>query len=172
MRADKEAMEKDLSRRPADATTTHARWGAGDPRLLVSQEDVREVFPLTADQVRFGSAPDSELLLAGADPLHATITHDDRDEFVLEMHGEGEMNAGTDDRSETLRTGARFTVAGWTLVFVREEFADHGRPYGGREGGELSDQPAQPQRPDYPAQRAGGPDATATDGREWEVRNG
>jgi hypothetical protein len=170
MRADEDAMAKDLSRRPADATTTHAGWGAGDPHLLVSQEDVREVFHLTADETRIGSAPDSELVLAGADPLHATITHDDRDEFVLDLHGEGEMNAGTDDRSEILRTGARFTVAGWTLVFMREEFADHGRPYGGREGGELSDQPAQPQRPDYPAESEGGSDEI--DGREWEVRNG
>ena len=42
-------------------------------------------------------------------------------------------------------------VAGWILVFGREEFADHGRPYGGREGGEFDVQPPQPGRPDYTA---------------------
>ena len=88
--------------------------------------------------------------------MHATIVHDERDEYVLTLHGEGLMNANpadgiAGDRSEILRTGARFTVADWILVFGREEFADHGRPLGGREGGELDDQPPQPARPDYPA---------------------
>ena len=96
------------------------------------------------------------LRLADTDPVHATITHDDRDEYVLTLHGEGETNASlgvdathADENSETLRTGAHFTAGPWTLVFAREEFADHGRPYGGRAGGEYSDQPLQPPRPDY-----------------------
>ena len=54
-----------------------------------------------------------------------------------------------DDRSEILRTGARFTLGKWELVFVRAEFADHGRPYGGRQGGEGTKQKPQPARPDY-----------------------
>ena len=32
------------------------------------------------------------------------------------------------------------------LTFVREEYADHGRPYGGRIGGELGHQRRQPSR--------------------------
>lgn len=144
-----EAMEKDLSGRPSDATTTHAEWGSGEPHLLVSGGDVRETFPLTAEAVRIGSSPDCDLVLAGADPVHATITHDDRDEYVLALHGEGETSARDGGDDQVLRTGARFTIADWTLVFGRAEYADHGRPYGGREGGELSDQPGQPQRPDY-----------------------
>ncbi|WP_417510123.1 hypothetical protein [Microbacterium sp.] len=137
-------------------TTTHAEWGAGAPRLLVSREDDRFVHHITIDAVRIGSADGNELQLADTDPVHASIAHDDRDEYVLTLHGAGEMNASplaaeTDggDRSEILRTGARFTAGPWTLVFSRDEFADHGRPYGGREGGELDDQPAQPARPDY-----------------------
>lgn len=137
-------------------TTTHAEWGAGDPRLLISREDVRFVHHITVDVVRIGSAEGNELQLADTDPVHATVAHDDRDEYVLTLHGAGEMNASplsaeTDggDRSEILRTGARFTTGAWTLVFTRDEFADHGRPYGGREGGELDDQPSQPARPDY-----------------------
>ncbi|MBT2496900.1 hypothetical protein J7E45_14905 [Microbacterium sp. ISL-59] len=136
--------------------TTHAEWGAGNPRLRITRDDERTEFALEADEVRIGSAEGNELRLPDTDPLHATITHDDRDEYVLTLHGEGEMNAnaGADathpgDDSETLRTGAHFTAGPWTLVFAREEFADHGRPYGGRAGGEYSDQPLQPPRPDY-----------------------
>ena len=144
-----------------NAMTTHAEWGSGSPHLLVSRggED-RSVFDLTEDEVTIGSAPGSTLVLEGADAVHATITHDDRDEYVLTLHGAGRMNASTNPdhdgpRSEVLRTGARFTAGEWTLVFGRAEYADHGRPFGGREGGELSDQPPQPERPDYPAESAG-----------------
>jgi len=135
-------------------TTTHAAWGTGDPRLIISHEDDHDVFHITTDRVSIGSSGGSDIVLAGTDPVHATIVHDDRDEYVLTMHGAGEMNANADatdhgDRSEILRTGARFTAGGWSFVFAREEYADHGRPYGGREGGELSDQRSQPERPDY-----------------------
>lgn len=143
------------------AMTTHAEWGSGAPHLLVSRggED-RSVFDLTEDAVTIGSAEGGGLVLPGTDAVHATIVHDDRDEYVLTLHGAGEMNANTEPdhhgvRSEVLRTGARFTLGEWTLVFGRAEYADHGRPFGGREGGELSDQPPQPERPDYPAERAG-----------------
>lgn len=137
-------------------TTTHAEWGAGRPRLRISRDDERTEFLLDVDEVRIGSAAGNELRVADTDPVHATITHDERDEYVLTLHGEGEMNASasTDGAhsapdTETLRTGARFTAGPWTFVFAREEFADHGRPFGGRKGGEFDDQPLQPPRPDY-----------------------
>ena len=64
-------------------------------------------------------------------------------------------------------------VLGYALALSQwpseDEYADHGRPWGGREGGELSDQPPQPQRPDYAAERASEQDE---DDRSWEVRNG
>jgi hypothetical protein len=44
-----------------------------------------------------------------------------------------------------LRTAARVEVGRWTMSFFREEFADHGRPYGGRIGGRA--------RPSTPAAR-------------------
>lgn len=142
-------------------TTTHAEWGAGNPLLRITRDDERTEFALEADVVRIGSAEGNELRLADTDPVHATITHDERDEYVLTLHGAGEMNAnpGADathegEATETLRTGARFTAGPWTLVFAREEFADHGRPFGGRKGGEYSDQPLQPPRPDYEAGEA------------------
>lgn len=137
-------------------TTTHAEWGAGNPRLLVHSDSERFVHDITGDRMRIGSNADNDLPLRGTDPVHATIVHDERDEYVLTLHGAGEMNANPlsaathpGDRSETLRTGARFTAGSWTLVFMRDEFADHGRPFGGRQGGEFSDQPPQPARPDY-----------------------
>lgn len=37
-----------------------------------------------------------------------------------------------------LRTGARVQMGQWSMAFFREEFADHGRPFGGRSGGELA----------------------------------
>ncbi|GAA3940095.1 FHA domain-containing protein [Microbacterium soli] len=138
-------------------TTTHAEWGAGDPRLLISRDDQdRTVVHLTRDTVTIGSDGGCTVCLEGAAPLHATVVHDDRDEYVLTMHGPGLMNAycPVDQhgaRTETLRTGARFTVGEWMLVFSRAEFADHGRPYGGRQGGEGGHQSRQPERPDYPA---------------------
>lgn len=161
-----------LYREPYVPTTTHAEWGAGNPRLIVTSESARFVHQLTADLTRVGSAGDSEVPLPDTDALHATIEHDDRDEYVLTLHGEGEMNANPHssathegDRSETLRTGARFTAGPWTLVFMRDEFADHGRPYGGREGGEGSHAKAQPARPDYTA------DPDASEGRPLEVQD-
>jgi len=136
-------------------TTTHAGWGEGHPHLLVSREDERFVHHLTTDVVTIGSSEGCDLSLDGATAVHARIEHDPRDEYVLTMHGPGEMNASSPrgasgERTEILRTGARFTIAGWTLVFSRDEFADHGRPYGGREGGEGTHQNPQPDRPDYP----------------------
>lgn len=154
--------------------TTHAAWGAGDPHLLVSRDGERFVFDLTADAVRIGSADGNELRLGATDPVHAEIHHDDRDEYVLTLHGAGEMNAnpqaaetGASGRSEILRTGARFTAGDWTLVFARAEFADHGRPFGGRQGGEFSDQPPQPARPDYDGDGADFPE-----GEGYEVKDG
>ncbi len=154
---------------PYEPTTTHAEWGAGSPRLRITSETERFVHDLTADLTRLGAAEGSDVVLAGADPLHATIEHDERDEFVLTLHGAGEMSANPQaaathdgDRSATLRTGARFTAGPWTIVYMRDEFADHGRPYGGRQGGEGEHQRPQPGRPDYDAgdERRSSPGAT------------
>jgi hypothetical protein len=49
-------------------------------------------------------------------------------------------------REALLRTGARVDLGPNTLTYSREEYADHGRPYGGRIGGELGHQRPQPSR--------------------------
>jgi len=141
--------------------TTHAEWGAGEPRLLISRHgEDRFVYDITLDEFTLGSAAGNAVILEGTEPVHATIVHDDRDEYVLTMHGPGLMNAAREPdasggRTEVLRTGARFTMGDWMLVFHRAEYADHGRPYGGREGGEFSDQPPQPERPEYAKEHRG-----------------
>lgn len=136
-------------------TTTHAAWGAGNPRLIVTGPPGQRTVPLLARVTTIGSGDRCTLVLPGAAALHADVRHDLRDEYVLTMYARGETSgvlaAGGADGlgTETLRQGARFTVGPWRVVFMREEFADHGRPYGGREGGEWSHQRPQTARPDY-----------------------
>lgn len=54
-----------------------------------------------------------------------------------------------------LRTGSRVDLGRWTVTFYREEYADHGRPFGGRIGGELGHQRVQPQRRPRPLDQDG-----------------
>lgn len=149
-------------------TTTHASWGAGNPHLRITGGDEdRVIFELTEHDITIGSDQKSALVLPGADPLHARIIHDERDEYVLTMFGTGEMSSVQDasdegPRSTVLRTGTRFTIGEWLLVFGREEFADHGRPYGGRQGGEGGHQVRQPDRPEYPVPPSAPPSAPPT----------
>lgn len=152
-----------------DELTTHAERGAGHPRLLVSSEDQTQfVFEIPPGGATIGSGGDCTLKLPGAELLHAEIDHDTHDEYILTMHAEGETSANLEKAAEEerrsdvqLRTGARFTAGPWQLVYVRDEFADHGRPFGGREGGEGSDQSAQNARSD--GADAPGDDVDATD---------
>ncbi|WP_243064537.1 FHA domain-containing protein [Humibacter sp. RRB41] len=140
---------------PVHPTTTHSTWGAGRPRLLVSGPNERFEFELSADIVKIGTAPDAELNLAGTKALHAEVRHEADDEYVLFVHGSAETEVEPiplspgDDGAVVLRTGSHFAFGDWSLVFQRDEFADHGRPYGGREGGESDVQRKQPPRPDY-----------------------
>jgi predicted GNAT family acetyltransferase len=127
-------------------TTTHTAWGAGHPRILATSDHERHVYEITCDLTHIGSAHDSDLKLSATDSLHAQILHDTTDEFVLTMIGDGATSSGGHG---VLRTGAHFTAGPWTLIFVRDEFADHGRPYGGRIGGEAGHQRPQRPRPDY-----------------------
>lgn len=69
-------------------------------------------------------------------------------EFVVVHLGRGEpvrVN-GERVRQRILRTATRVEIGSWTMTFARDEYADHGRPYGGRIGGELGRQRPQPPR--------------------------
>lgn len=139
----------------APGTTTHAGYGEGRPRLIFKVGEVWDgtqpkEFELLEGTTTIGSGSDMDLRLEGLSPLHATIRHTDDDEYLLLIV--------TDDASipvlgdpgtpgpVVLRTGAPVELGTWALSYYRDEFADHGRPYGGREGGEGEHQPEQPGR--------------------------
>lgn len=134
---------------PRRITTTHYTRGGGRPRLIFVQDSkswngqVPREFSLTAERVRIGSDDSVDLRLPGLDGVHAEIVHNDQDEYVLVRHGKvtGSFGAGS---TSVLRTGSRLQMGQWCLAFFREEFADHGRPFGGRSGGEFAYQ--RPQR--------------------------
>ncbi len=129
-------------------TTTHAGYGEGQPRLRLAVDRQgwsgrpQQVFPLDREATTIGSAPDADISLPGLAVRHAQVRHDERDEYVLVLLGPGEAPAGPEEDPtatpvpQVLRTGATFRVGDWALSFERAEEADHGRPYGGREGGE------------------------------------
>ncbi|WP_299168699.1 FHA domain-containing protein [uncultured Arthrobacter sp.] len=130
-------------------TTTHHTPGSGRPRLIFVQNSEtwngqipREV-NLAREQLVIGSSPDADLVLEGLEPTHATVEHNADDEYVLVPHGPVRGSVQPDGPS-ILRTGARVQLGDWCLAYFREEYADHGRPFGGRSGGELAHQ-----RPQY-----------------------
>ncbi len=144
-----------MHRRPRPrVTTTHDPRGGGNPRLIMAPqphptpEDRQEIFSLRRGVTTIGSAESCDIRLVGLEPQHAEIRHDEEDEFVLVRIGidaSTRVNGAPVERS-ILRTGSRVQLGDQTMSFFREEYADHGRPYGGRIGGELGHQRKQPSR--------------------------
>jgi hypothetical protein len=144
-------------RRPVGPTHDPARGGS--PRLVLVKQDVwggerQPVFWLRDGETTIGSSPACDVVLRGLEPLHARVVHDDRDEYVLHSPTATTRVHGAPVRSAVLRTGTRVELGPWQLAYHREEWADHGRPYGGRIGGELGRQ--RPQPPREQVQRPGG----------------
>lgn len=138
-------------RRPV--TTTHDPRRGGNPRLVtIAAEPLGEhqgenTFRLTREVTLIGSGEQCDIRLAGLEEIHAAVIHDDRDELVVEDRSLSRstlVNGAVPTENIVLRTGARITLGGSMLVFQRAEYADHGRPYGGRIGGELGHQTRQP----------------------------
>lgn len=152
-------------------TTTHYTPGSGRPRLIFAVGDAtwdgsrpRE-FDLLPTKTVIGSGEEADLRLPGLAPVHAEIRHEGDDEYVLygfDVVGGGgarEQGPGRGGGGRILRTGARIELGAWRLAYFRAEFADHGRPYGGRVGGELARQRKQPPRGGTgPLSRASDPD--------------
>ena len=142
-------------RRPRQpVTTTHDPGGGGNPRLIMAPAahplpgDRQKVFGLRGDVTTIGSDASCDIRLAGLDPFEAEVRHDAADEFVvvrLGRRGNTRVNGAPVDTA-LLRTASRLNVGDWTMSFYREEYADHGRPYGGRLGGEIGHQRRQPPR--------------------------
>ena len=138
---------------PRVVTTTHDPAGGGHPRLYLSdlsdpqQPRLVGMFPLSPDGTTIGSADGVDLQLAGTDDLQAEIVRTDEDEYVLIARSRRILSTvgGQQLPRQVLRTGARIELGPWRMSYVRDEFADHGRPYGGRVGGELGRQRTQAQ---------------------------
>ena len=132
-------------------TTTYDPQGGGRPRLIFAlggsaphKSEQRE-FDLLPGVTVIGSAPDADLQLPGLDARHAEVRRQDGDEYVwVDLGGAaGSTVDGWPMGQRGLHTGDRIEVGPWTLTYFREEFADHGRPNGGRQGGELAGYPSQ-----------------------------
>lgn len=137
------------------ATTTHYLPRSGRPRLIFvigsknwNGQMPRE-FNLLPDVTTIGSGSEASLQLDGLNVLHAEIRHTADDEYVLYpigalAGGSGLVETtGRKDGGQVLRTGTRIELGKWKMAYFREEFADHGRPHGGRVGGEMSRQKSQ-----------------------------
>lgn len=142
------------SLRRGPVTTTHDSGHGGNPRLVLAPGpapmpgDRPRVFPLLSDVTRVGSDQTADVRLSGLAPEHAEVRRNDDDEFVVvpvNRPEESRVNGAPAD-GQLLRTGSRVDFGMWTLSYSREEFADHGRPYGGRIGGEAGHQRRQPPR--------------------------
>lgn len=140
-----------LRRRPRrPVTTTHDPARGGNPRLALALErlgpdDENPVHRLR-DGMTIGSDPGCSIVLSGLAPVHARVRHDERDEWVVDAVAGVTRVHGAAVRSQILRTGSRVDVGSHSLVFARDEYADHGRPFGGRIGGEAGHQVPQPPR--------------------------
>lgn len=151
--------------------TTHDPDGGGRPRLVVSyggavlvdddpgerggapdlESVVSNEIPLLPGTTTIGSAPDCDVRLDGLEDRHAAVVLAEGDEYVLvdrsldaRTHVNGESVSSRVEDGHPLRTGDRVEVGPWTLSYRRDEYADHGRPYGGRQGGEGAVQASQP----------------------------
>ena len=156
-------------------TTTHDPALGGAPRLIVclagdGTADVgglehQQVFVLQDPITRLGTADDADVKLDWTDHALGEIQHDEFDEYVY-VQKSGDVPVRVDGQAVTrhpLRTGDRLEAGPWTLMYFREEYADHGLPYGGHQGGEGSPQRAQPPRSETTPARVPGPDDLRTD---------
>lgn len=134
-------------------TTTHDPRRGGNPRLVavagesVAGDGTEVVFPLRHEVTLIGSGEQCDIRLAGLEDVHAEVIHDERDEMVVRDRsraGTTRVNGAVPGDGAVLRTGARITLGDAMLVYRRAEYADHGRPFGGRVGGELGHQRRQP----------------------------
>jgi hypothetical protein len=130
-------------------STTHDPAQGGAARLVevkAAWDGARPSVHWLEETTWIGSDTSCEVRLEGLAPRHAQVVHDEEDEYVL-LAVDGSVRVhGARVARQMLRTGARVDLGGYTMVFRREEYADHGRPYGGRIGGELGHQRRQPRR--------------------------
>lgn len=137
---------------PRPVTTTHDPRGGGGPRLVFAFSpwpqagDVQRVEFLTRARTTIGSGSECDIQVDGLEPVHAVVERTADDEYVLtHVATVGTSTvAGIPARHSLLRTGSAIALGPTRLTYFRAEYADHGRPYGGRLGGEIDHQRPQP----------------------------
>lgn len=137
-------------------TTTHDPLGGGDPRLVYyltppEEGGERRVLPLRRGATTVGGGAGDDLRVPGLADGHVRIERNpETDEYeVVPVTGAVTTVGGRPVEAPVrLRTGLVVRAGGLELTYAREEYADHGRPYGGRVGGEFSRQRPQ-RRPRY-----------------------
>lgn len=154
---------------PRRIGTTHDPRGGGRPRLMFSLGphptigQTQRVEILGRHRTTLGSGADCDIRVASLEPVHAVVERTEDDEYVLShvaLAGSSTV-AGIPAQRSLLRTGARIDLGGVTMTYVRDEYADHGRPFGGRQGGEIGRQ--QPQRRPRPRSAEAGRPSTSRD---------
>ncbi|WP_238148993.1 FHA domain-containing protein [Serinicoccus sediminis] len=139
-------------RRRRRVTTTHDPLGRGEPRLVYylppgpERGSPRQTAFLRRGTTTIGSDPGNDVVVPELAAHHAEVRRNPQDDeyLVHAVDGDVSVAGAVVEEGVVLRTGATVTCGEQRFVYVREEFADHGRPYGGREGGEFSRQ--RPQR--------------------------
>jgi hypothetical protein len=117
------------------ATGGHAPVGSPDAA------GIQRAFTLDGDVVTIGSADTQDVQFAGLEPEHGVIRREaDEDEWVYsDVHPSAASRVnGVLTDAAGLHHGDRLELGAVTLVFQRDEAADHGRPEGGREGGDFA----------------------------------
>ncbi len=144
-----------FQQRPRIGTgSTHVTGGS--PMLVLFRPAVmagdREPIYWLQEVTVIGSDPACDVVLPGLEPQHVIVRHDETDEYVVTtVTGRARVHGAQVGDDVALRSGARLEVGEHVLVFSRAEHADHGRPFGGRIGGELGRQARQPPRDSRPA---------------------
>ncbi|MCZ4498383.1 MAG: hypothetical protein JWQ74_936 [Marmoricola sp.] len=136
---------------PVPVSTTHDPRHGGNPRLVLTvgnerlPESGKVIYPLGRAVTTIGSDETCDVQLRGLAPFQAEIIHDESDELVLvDLAGSRTTRVnGSPVERRLLRTGARIELGPWIFAYRRAEYADHGRPFGGRIGGELGHQKPQ-----------------------------
>lgn len=134
-----------LRRQVRRVASTDTSYGGGSPRLVLLPADgiwrpELPTFWLQQATTTIGSDPSCTVVLPGLAPVHAEVRVEEGDEYVLVAREWRTSVHGEVVSRQVLRTSARIQLGETVLAYVREEFADHGRPHGGRVGGELGRQ--------------------------------
>jgi hypothetical protein len=100
-------------------------------------------FPLEAARTTIGSGADQDIVLEGLSPEHAVIEWIAQgDEFVFApLVSDGSATVDGAVTTTGIHHGDRLQLGSWTLVFQRDEDADHIRTGRARIGGQHAGDP-------------------------------